>query len=713
MKYGISHYIYVYVKAINKANIKFVFDAFKKGGIKRVRSEMRDFQYRVDGKDYFPLDKPEVYELVEAKKLDSFRKLSIKAEENPTVSIIIPAYNQFEYTYNCIRTIIERSGSVKYEIILADDVSTDFTVDISQVISNIRVVRNAENLRFLKNCNNAAKHAKGKYILFLNNDTQVQDNWLEPLVELIERDDSIGMVGSKLIYPDGNLQEAGGIIWGDAPGHAWNFGNGQNPVKPEFNYVKEVDYISGASIMIKKDLWDEIGGFDEYFAPAYCEDSDLAFEVRKRGYKVMYQPLSVVVHFEGKSNGTDLSSGLKKYQVENSEKLMKKWSEEFKKQSQNELDLFHAKDRSQNKKTILVIDHYVPQYDKDAGSKTTWQYLKMFVSKGYNVKFMGDNFFRDEPYTTGLQQMGIELFYGPWFAQHYEAWIIDNQDNIDFVYLNRPHITEKYIDFIRNKTNIKCIYYGHDLHFLRLKREYELLGDEKLLAESEDWKKKELDIMHKADMNYYPSYVEIDEIHDIDKNIPAKAITAYVYERFREDIDMDFAKKEGILFVGGFGHPPNEDAVLWFAKEVYPIIRKKQNIPFYIVGSNPTDKVKKVHGDGIVLKGFVSEEELQNLYNNCRLVVVPLRYGAGVKGKVVESLYYGTPMVTTSVGIEGIQGAEDFMEVADDAEGFASRVLSLYNDSDRLKKTVLDYQKYVKDNFSVDAVWKIVEDDFN
>lgn len=643
--------------------------------------------------------------------VDDVEKLILPKSEKPLVSIIIPVYNQIHYTYNCLKSIIQNTEGVSYEVIIGDDCSTDLTKEIEQFVENIIVSKTKENVRFLRNCNQAAQLAKGKYILFLNNDTQVQKEWLSSLVDLIESDEQIGMVGSKLLYPDGTLQEAGGIIWGN--GNAWNYGNGQSPNNPEYNYVKEVDYISGASIMIRTDLWNAIGGFDELFAPAYCEDSDLAFEIRRRGYKVMYQPRSVVVHFEGKSNGTDLSSGVKKYQIENSAKLRKKWASEYKRQSATEDDVFYARERSQGKQTILVIDHYVPQFDKDAGSKTTWQYLKMFVKQGYNVKFMGDNFYQDDEYTPLLEQMGIEVLYGPWYARNYKKWIIENQHNIDFVYLNRPHITEKYIDFIKQETNIKIIYYGHDLHFLRIKREYELYHDEKLLKESQEWYEKEIAIMRKADMNYYPSNVEVDEIHKMDSAIPAKAITAYVYEQFRENISLDFSNREGIVFVGGFGHPPNEDAVLWFANEIYPIIREKQNIPFYIVGSKVTEKVKKLHGNGIIVKGFVTEEELMQLYDTCKIVVVPLRYGAGVKGKVVEALYYGTPMVSTTTGIEGIQGAEYFMEVTDDAREFADKVMSLYNDNDRLRATVEQYQKYVKAHYSTDAVWDIIKEDFS
>ncbi len=699
-----------YVSALNLNNIKFVLSAMKKGGLEQVKAELAAFNERAD-KFAMAVEKPALLKTKDIKSLQDCEKLVFPRNDKPLVSIIIPVYNQFQYTYYCLKSILKNSYDVSYEIIIADDVSDDLTVNIYEVAENITVVRNEENLRFLKNCNNAAKKAKGKYILFLNNDTQVMDDWLQPLIDLIESSDDIGMVGSKLIYPDGKLQEAGGIVWGD--GHAWNYGHDQNPQMPEFNYVKEVDYISGAALMIRADLWNEIGGFDEYFAPAYCEDSDLAFEVRKHGYKLMYQPLSVVVHFEGKSNGTDTTTGLKAYQVENSKKLAEKWADEFKNQSQEESDLFHARERSQGKKCILVIDHYVPEYDKDAGSKTTWQYLNVFVSKGYNVKFLPDNFSKTEPYTDMLEQIGIEVLYGAYYQQNWKEWIVANKNNIDFVYFNRPHITVKYIDFIKAQTDAKCIYYGHDLHFLRIKREYELNGDQKLLTESENWKKQELSIMRKADISYYPSSIEADEIHNIDEEIPVKAITAYVFEKFRDDLNLDYANREDIMFVGGFGHPPNEDAVNWFLEEVFPKIREKLDIKFHIVGSKTPDRIQKLNGkNGIIVEGRVSEERLQSLYDNCRMVVVPLRYGAGVKGKVVEAIYYGIPTVTTTVGIEGITGAENFMAVADDAEGFANKVIGLYQDINKLKSTTEEYQKYVKENYSIEAVWNVIKEDF-
>lgn len=217
--------------------------------------------------------------------IKDYSKLVFKYFKNPLVSIIIPVYNQFEYTYSYLRSILKNSGDIEYEVIIADDCSTDFTKDITKVVEGVNVKKAPTNLKFLLNCNNAAKSARGQYILFLNNDTQVQKDWLKHLVDLIESDSNIGMVGSKLVYPDGLLQEAGGIVWKD--GSAWNYGNRQDGNASEYNYVKEVDYISGAAIMIRHSLWDELGGFDESFIPAYYEDTDLAFQVRRAGYKVL------------------------------------------------------------------------------------------------------------------------------------------------------------------------------------------------------------------------------------------------------------------------------------------------------------------------------------------------------------------------------------------------------------------------------------------
>ncbi len=694
-------------------------------------AERKKLRYR---KEYLlhPVRSYRVYRTEEGKNLrdgdfeigDLYRehgKLVFPRTEQPEVSVIIPVYNQIAYTYACLVSVLEHTKDVPYEVVIADDASTDATKHLERYAEGLTICRSGTNQGFLKNCNQAAKKARGRYLMFLNNDTQVTKGWLGSLVNLIRSDPSVGLVGSKLVYPDGRLQEAGGIIWSDGSG--WNYGRLDDPEKPQYNYVKEVDYISGAAILLPRALWEQIGGFDERYAPAYCEDSDLAFEVRKAGYRVVYQPLSRVIHYEGTSNGTDVNgSGLKRYQAENEEKLKEKWAAELAKQCENtgNPDPFLARERGMGKPIILVIDHYVPSFDKDAGSRTTYQYLKMFLRHGFTVKFLGDNFAHEEPYSTALEQMGIEILSGAEYEAGIWNWLSAHGKDIAVAYLNRPHIAAKYVDFLRENTDIKLIYYGHDLHYLREGREYALTMDPDRRRAADYWKAIEMSLFYKVDMSYFPSRVERDAIKEEDGTIPVKDIVAYVYDEFRENIPRNFAEREGILFVGGFAHPPNTDAVLWFVKEVYPLIRARvaeegQEPPkFYVVGSRVTEEIQALEQEqpGVVVKGFVSDEELTRLYDTTRLVAAPLRYGAGVKGKVVEALYNGAAVVTTSIGAEGIPHAEEIMVIADQAEAFAEAVTGIYLSPESCLALSERSQDYVKEYYGMDAAWNVIAEDF-
>lgn len=630
--------------------------------------------------------------------------------KEPVVSIVIPVYNQFQYTYNCLKSVLYNSGDVKYEVIIADDGSTDDTAQIERVVEGVKILHNKENLLFLRNCNQAAHHAEGKYLLFLNNDTQVRCNWMNTLVHLLERCPDAGMAGSKLICPDGTLQEAGGIIWQDGTGA--NYGRGDNPDAPEYNYVKEVDYISGASIIIHKELWDEIGGFDERYVPAYCEDSDLAFEVRKRGRKVLYQPASEVVHFEGISNGKDTGSGVKSHQIVNAEKLKQKWETVLSREHcRKEEGSFRARERKQSRKTIVVFSEVTPRYDYDAGSKTIYSYLKLFLEKGYLVKFVPTDFKNLVPYTCELQQMGIEILYGDYYKKYIDMWILENKEAIEYAFINFPSCGKKFLDILRC-TSIKTRYYGHDLHFMRKQREYELTGDLQSLEMSKTLYRMEKDTIAKAEQVYYPSKAEVQIVKEKFKKEEVKQLQPYIYGPSRDEEEYVPETREGMLFVGGYNHPPNVDAVLWFAKEIYPHVCKQQQIPFYIIGSNETIEIQNIKTRGITHMGYLTESELNEMYRKVRLVVVPLRYGAGVKGKVIDAMYHGVPMVSTSIGIEGIAEAEKYIETADTPEIFVEKILTLYEDMDTLINTSACYRKIIGKYYSPQAAWERIKNDF-
>lgn len=439
------------IKNISLKNIqKFVIE-IKNNGIESTLKKTLDYiqiQTKITKKSQNKTNSNEILP-----KISDFKKLTFPKYENPKISIIIPVYNQINYTYECLKSILENtSKNIEYEVIIANDCSTDLTSEIEKFIENIKVINNEKNLKFLLNCNNATKYAKGEYLYFLNNDTKIQKNCIESLLEIIESDENIGIVGSKLIYPNETLQEAGGIIWKNAS--VSSYGKFGNPTDSEFNYVKEVDYISGASIIIRKKIWDEIGGFDKNFAPAYSEDSDLALQVRELGYKVVYQPKSVVKHYESISG----NQGQKLAVDINQKKFYKKWDNILEKQylqkekQKKYNNIFFARDRSLSKTTILIINDF-PKNDNDV----FFINLKFLKNKNFNIKFICNDlqFENKNPYINTFQQLGIEVLYGEKYKNNWLNWLKNNSKFIEKIFINndsKVKLLENY-----NLKNIKII----------------------------------------------------------------------------------------------------------------------------------------------------------------------------------------------------------------------------------------------------------------
>ena len=631
--------------------------------------------------------------------------------DNPLVSIIIPVHNKFLFTFHCISSILNCIDIVPYEIILANDVSTDETQFIDKYIKNINIINNDKKYNFLLNCNRASKYAKGKYIIFLNNDTQVNKEWLISLFKLIESDNNIGMVGSKLIYPNGKLQEAGGIVYNNA--ECANYGHGDNPNLPQYNYVKEVDYISGASIMIRKSIFQKLRGFDERFCPAYYEDTDLAFQVRKYGYKVMYQPKSVVIHYEGISNGKDLRSSIKKYQNINKLKFKDKWKTELKLQKESK-NLILARDRAYNKTKILVIESHVPTYDKDAGSRCTFMYLNLFSEIGFQVTFFGIDFKKLEPYTSMLQQKGIEILYGKVFKNNLEIWLSKNLKNFKYVYFQRADVTKQYIDLIMKYFSGKIIYFAHDLSYIRFYREYLVTNEKQYLTLSRKYEKIENEIIPKCDIIHVVGDYELNILKQKYENKTIRNIPLYIFDNQLINIEKDFSKRKDIIFVGGFMHYPNVDAVLWFSKEIYPkIIETFPDIIWYIVGGKANNKIKKLESKNIKIKGILSDNELHILYQKCRIAIAPLRIGAGVKGKIIEAAYNQIPIVTTSIGAEGLDNSTGVFIIEDNAKKLSEIICKLYKDFKKLKEmsdaSIKFIEKYFSKQRAKDVIFKDIK----
>ena len=645
---------------------------------------------------------PEPEPVITTKPIDNIvAPAAFPVLEKPLASIVIPVYNKWSYTAACLRSLLETQGKYPFEVIVVDDQSSDETAERLANIDGVTHLRNEENLGFVGSCNRGARHARGEFLVLLNNDTQVLEGWLDELIDTFEREPKAGLVGARLVYPDGSLQESGGIVFKDGSG--WNYGRGKKAENPEYLFLREADYCSGACIALKTQYFQEIGALDERYAPAYYEDTDLAFRVRESGYKVFIQPLSTVIHHEGITSGTDTSSGVKKYQLTNQKKFVERWKDELQSQPEkisnpdNHAEVLRAS-QHRSKGHILIIDATTPEPDKDSGSVRLTNLMQCCRDLGYSLTFFADNRDYAGNYTRDLQKSGVEVLYHPWLDSLHD-FFRDRGDEFDYVIISRHYIAINYIQLLKRYCpNTRFIFDTVDLHYLREQRLAELEQSLPLKRTAQQTRRAELSVIKAADATLVVSTVEKEVLKG---DAPGEKV--HILSNIHEvpGRDKEFADRKDIYFVGGYQHPPNVDAACWFVNDIWPLIHKQlPKLRFHLIGSKAPERIRSLSGDGVVFHGFV--ESLQPFLSNCRLAVAPLRYGAGVKGKVNMSMAHGQPVVATPAAVEGMFAEhERELLVADDAESFAAEVVRLYQDEDLWNRLSDASVQNVEEHFSL------------
>lgn len=617
-------------------------------------------------------------------------------QRQPDVSIIIPVYGQFHFLLGCLDSLANHQARCSVEIIVIDDAFPDRTEsELLPSIPWIRYHRREKNGGFIDTCNDGVAMSNGKIAILLNSDTRVAAGWLDEIFNTLMNQSKSGIVGSKLFNDDGSLQEAGGIYWQD--GSAWNYGRDDDSNRPEYCFARRVDYVSGASLAIWRNLWDQLGGFDELYRPAYAEDADLAFRVRAADREVWMQPFSRVIHYEGKTHGRDEHSGVKAFQAQNMQRLKKRFANEFAKFRPNA----ERPDEEANrlvKRRMLVVDAVLPMPDRDSGSFITVKMLSAFQALGFEITFVAQHAYGwSETYASSLQKNGIEYLYGP-YVTDFEK-VLATRSNFDFVVVFRHTVLSQIHDQIRKHLpKSRIIFHNVDLHYLRERREAELVSNREGLFSSAITQTQELALIAQSDCNIVHTAVE-EQI--IKEELPVDNIIVFPYIADVVRNDKQFDDRVDIMFLGGFSHLPNRDAAKYFVNEVWPLLTEKlpEESRFLLVGADPTPEIEALAGGRVVVTGQVPE--LAPWFALARVFVAPLRYGAGIKGKLIQSLSHGVPCVATSIASEGV-GVKDEIHflLGESPQELANAVLRLYAEKELWQNLQTSGYQFVEEHYS-------------
>jgi GT2 family glycosyltransferase len=325
----------------------------------------------------------------------------------PVVSVIVLAWNKVEYTFRCLESLLAHAD-VPWELVVVDNASRDETPLLLSRLENVRVITNDTNVGFVHGGNQGAEVARGAYLLFLNNDALLTPNCLSLMVGTSEGDPACGAVGARVVWPDGRLQDAGNILWSD--GTALGYGRGGDPYAPAHSYAREIDFSTGACLLVRTALFRDLGGFDERYAPAYYEDADLGMAIRARGSHVRYQPAAQVIHHEYTSSSPGAAGTL---MVRNRVRFVEKWQRALQSQlPASPANVLRARDRSTQPRLLMIADRMPAE--RGGGAESAYGVLSSLASLPLRVTFAPLEVSAPAgPSTEELQQRGIEMVPGP------------------------------------------------------------------------------------------------------------------------------------------------------------------------------------------------------------------------------------------------------------------------------------------------------------
>ncbi|HEU4789006.1 MAG TPA: glycosyltransferase [Flavobacterium sp.] len=605
--------------------------------------------------------------------------LLFESSQNPKVSIIIPFNNQEILTWNCLIHLNRYlTNDVHFEILLVDDNSTE-NIDFS-LIKGISIHRNIEKLGFLKTINKGIQLAKGEYIYILNNDIEVRENFLKELFFVFENFKNVGAVGSKLTNPNGSIHEAGSVFIKGS--NFRQIGANKKAYYPEVNYIVKVDYCSDCSLLFKKlDDNGNLNLFDEQFSPALFEEKDFCFNLKHIQKKeIYYTPFSEVVHYNKTYNSSKNSVLFKT----NSEKFKTKWKKQL--QEIKATSIGNRIQEKYNNNSIVFFNGIIPEFDKDSGSNRLKEIITSYIELNYHVSLICQYVYKENNYIPSYQKMGVNVFYEHKKFTGFKKYLTDRKIKVSIAWFYGP---KQFMTFYKTVKKIipkaKLVYDMVDIHHLRYKRAIEL---EPLRISFRNkylkYKKIEFKASELADFVITISKSEEEYMGLICAKNKIITISNIHYPKISIDETLTFEERKEILFIGS-AHTPNVDALYYLYNDIMPLVWNKiPDLKVNIIGT-VNDTIKDIEDPNLVFWGYV--ENIDNFFISNKFMIAPLRYGAGVKGKIGQAFEYYLPVITSSIGAEGMHLIQNENALIEDTrEGFAEAIIGLYTNKELWKK---------------------------
>jgi GT2 family glycosyltransferase/glycosyltransferase involved in cell wall biosynthesis len=621
-------------------------------------------------------------------------ELRLPSAAAPDVSILLILHNQAELTFGCLTSITESLGAsdVVAEVIILDNLSTDSTGELLRRISGAKIIRSPENLHFLRGVNLAAREATGRHLLLLNNDAQLYPQSIEAALRILDREADVGAVGGRIITPDGLLQEAGSIIWKD--GSCAGYARGCHPLDPVAMFRRDVDYCSGAFLMTPRRLFEEMGGFDEAYAPAYYEETDYCARLWEAGFRIIYEPDAVILHYEfGSSTQAEGAIALQRRNQLTFQARHQDWlGGQLANSPENVLV---ARRRRTSAKRILMIEDRVPQEKLGSGYPRAGAILRELATRAELTLFPTAGEKEDWLTVRHAVPANVEVMIDDSRAS-LGAFLKARRGQFDAILVCRPHNMQAFLESGGADPDIHCgaaivydaeaVFATREVHRLACQGKPMTPADARRLLEAE------IALAHQACQVIAVS--PADQRLFQSNGIPCVRVLGHAFE-----IDIthtSFEDRPDILFVGAVHEEssPNADSLRWFASEILPRLRQKlrPDLRLKVVGLNRAASIELLDGDALELVGPV--EDLRPHFETARLLVAPTRYAAGIPHKLGQAAAFGVPIVATHLLAEQINWiSERDLLAATDPQAFADACVRLYSDPllwDRLRRSAID-----------------------